>query len=152
MDNLSIFCYYVIWSDLIEKREIFRFFDAIMAIIMTLGIIGFAQPSGTDWSDLEGLGFQILTYAVSFFWLGVLWIHIHTLWHEVEIISKSVIFVNVILLFFSSMIPFLVTYLGKNITETVPQVLYGLDVVIITISNQISSELLKKDNPDIAPW
>lgn len=129
-----------------KKDRFVAFFDAIMAIIMTIAVLEFAQPSGVKWSDLKHLGFQVLVYALSFFWLGMMWISIHNLWNHVEYISRGVMVINLIMLFFSSMIPFLVIYVGQNFRESVPQILYGLDVVCITICNYISSELLARHN------
>lgn len=125
-----------------SKDRFVAFFDAIMAIIMTIVVLEFVIPSGTKWSDLEVLGYQIVAYAISFFWLGGMWINIHNIWHNVDIIDKSVLWANIAMLFFSSMIPFLVVYVGRNIGEIVPQLLYGIDVLLITICNEISVELL----------
>lgn len=59
--------------------------------------------------------------------------------------------VNMFMLFFSSMIPFLVVYVGRNIGERIPQLLYGIDCICITICNQLSAEALKKYNPALEP-
>lgn len=127
-----------------SKERFVAFFDAIMAIIMTIVVLEFVIPDGTKWSDLEVLGYQVVTYAISFFWLGGMWINIHNLWHGVKIIDRSVLWTNLAMLFFSSMIPFLVVYVGRNITELVPQLLYGIDVLCITLLNEISVELLAR--------
>lgn len=62
-----------------KKDRFVAFFDAIMAIIMTIAVLQFAVPAGAKWSDLGDLGFQVLVYAMSFFWLGMLWISIHNM-------------------------------------------------------------------------
>ncbi len=131
-----------------RKERFTAFFDAIMAIIMTIAVLEFAQPDGTEWSDLSHLGFQIVVYAISFFWLGMMWISIHNIWDGVEYITKGIMYVNLTMLFFSSMIPFLVIYVGQNINEQIPQFLYGLDVLCITVCNLISIKMLQKANPN----
>ncbi len=78
-----------------------------------------------------------------------MWMNIHKLWQDVEIISKGVMLTNLIMLFFASMIPFLTIYLGKNLNEIIPQILYGVDILLVTICNQISVELIKKYNPSL---
>ncbi|MBR1867450.1 MAG: DUF1211 domain-containing protein [Clostridia bacterium] len=125
-----------------NKDRFVAFFDAIMAIIMTIVVLEFVIPSGTDWSDLGVLAYQIFAYAISFFWLGGMWINIHNVWHDVDIVDRGVLWTNITMLFFSSMIPFLVVYVGRNINQIVPQLLYGVDVLIITVCNEISVELL----------
>ncbi len=78
-----------------------------------------------------------------------MWMNIHKLWQDVEVISKGVMLTNLIMLFFASMIPFLTIYLGKNLNEIIPQILYGVDILLVTICNQISVELIKKYNPSL---
>ena len=132
-----------------KKDRFVAFFDAIMAIIMTIVVLEFVIPSGPKWSDLNGFWTQLSAYFVSFFWLGVMWINLHSTWHHVERISRPILFVNLFTLFFASLIPFLTVYVGNNIRETVPQLLYGVDVILITICNQISLELLSIHNEDV---
>lgn len=80
-----------------------------------------------------------------------MWIIIHGTWTKVENVSRSVLFVNITMLFFASMIPFFVVYVGSNINEKLPQLLYGVDVIIIVLINQISAELLSKENEELKP-
>lgn len=134
-----------------KKERAVAFFDAIMAIIMTIVVLEFVIPGGTDWSDLNNLWTQILAYALSFFWLGQMWINIHGTWTKVETVNRVVLFVNLTMLFFASMIPFLVVYVGNNIHAKIPQLLYGIDVIIIVLLNQISAELLAKNNEELQP-
>ena len=133
-----------------KKERFVAFFDAVMAIIMTIAVLEFAVPGGAEWNDMKELSSQILVYAVSFFWLALMWINIHNLWYYVETISRGVIIINIILLFFASMIPFFVIYISKYFLEPLPQSLYGIDVIFITICNQVSLEMLKKDNPQLS--
>ena len=132
-----------------KKDRFVAFFDAIMAIIMTIAVLQFAIPEGAKWSDLTDLGYQILVYALSFFLLGLMWINIHSLWDRAEYISHAVIGINIVMLFFSSMIPFLVIYIGRYFQETVPQLLYGIDMLCITLCNRLSLEFLKRENPQL---
>ena len=83
-----------------RKDRFEAFFDAMMAIIMTIVVLEFAIPHGTAWSDVQKLMFQIVVYAISFFYLGMMWMNIHTLWHNVEYITRSVMWVK-----FSILIP-----------------------------------------------
>ena len=127
-----------------SKDRFVAFFDAIMAIIMTIVVLEFVIPDGTKWSDLGTLGYQIIAYAISFFWLGGMWINIHNLWHGVDVVDRGVLWTNIAMLFFSSMIPFLVVYVGRNMNELVPQLLYGADVMLVTVCNWLSIELLAR--------
>ena len=76
------------------KDRFVAFFDAIMAIIMTIVVLEFVVPSGTSWADLDVFWFQLLVYALSFFWLGTMWINLHSTWNHVKIITRPILFVN----------------------------------------------------------
>ena len=78
-----------------------------------------------------------------------MWINIYGLWHEVEKIDRLVLWVNISMLFFASMLPFFTVYFGRNITEKVPAMLYAIDVMLITLTNLASIELLAKKNEKI---
>ena len=132
-----------------KKDRFVAFFDAVMAIIITIAVLSFAQPGGANWSDLKELVYQITVYALSFFWLAMMWINIHNLWYSVESFTRGVMWVNIWVLFFASMIPFFIAYVGHNINEMVPQLLYGIDVICITICNQLSAELMAKNDPKL---
>ena len=133
-----------------KKERFVAFYDAIMAIIMTIAVLEFKIPEGANWNDWGNLSCQILVYALSFFWLGMMWLNVHNLWHGVERISRNIIIVNIVTLFFASMIPFLVIYVGQYFNEIMPQLLYGIDVMLITIFNQLSFELLLRENPKLS--
>ena len=132
-----------------KKDRFIAFFDAVMAIIMTIGVLEFVIPSGAGWKDLDVFWFQLIAYAISFFWLSTMWINLHSIWNHVERVTRGILFINMFTLFFSSMIPFLTVYLGRNLLEQVPQILYGTDVILIIICNFISNELLAKYNPEL---
>ena len=80
-----------------------------------------------------------------------MWININTIWDQVEKIDRRVMWTNLFMLFFSSMIPFLIVYVSANLTARIPLLLYGIDVICITICNQISAEILKNLNPALEP-
>ena len=132
-----------------KKDRFVAFFDAIMAIIMTIVVLEFVIPEGASWHDLNTFWFQLVVYALSFFWLGTMWINLHSTWHHVDVVSRPILFINLFTLFFSSLLPFFTVYVGRNISEKVPQLLYGLDVMLIILCNQISAELLAKHNDDV---
>lgn len=132
-----------------KKDRFVAFFDAVMAIIMTIVVLEFVIPGGAEWKDLNVFWFQLMAYALAFFWLGTMWINLHSVWHHVETVSREILFVNLFTLFFSSLVPFLTVYVGRNLNEKVPQILFGTDIAIIILCNMISSELLAKHNDDV---
>ena len=132
-----------------KKDRFVAFYDAVMAIIMTIVVLEFVVPDGATWADLNVFWFQLLAYALSFFFLGTMWVNQHSVWNHVETVSRAILFVNLFTLFFSSMIPFLTVYVGRNIGEKVPQLLYGIDVIMIILCNYISTELLAKQNDEL---
>lgn len=132
-----------------KKDRFVAFFDAIMAIIMTIVVLEFVIPSGTNWEDLESLLFQIIAYGVSFFWLGAMWINIHEIWGRVDLIDRATLWTNIVMLFFASMIPFFTVYFGRNLMEKVPAILYATDVLLLSLTNVISVECLARHNESV---
>ena len=119
---------------------------------MTIVVLEFRLPDGPLASDLIVLVHQVTVYALSFFWLGIMLINVHSTWNRVEKISVPVMLTNIDLLFFASMIPYFTLYLSNFMNEKIPRLLYGIDAVIIILFNQLSAEILKKDNPALLDY
>ena len=108
-----------------KKDRFVAFFDAVMAIIMTIVVLEFVIPGGAEWKDLNVFWFQLMAYALAFFWLGTMWINLHSVWHHVETVSREILFVNLFTLFFSSLVPFLTVYQTKIIRTSRKKRLYA---------------------------
>jgi len=89
-----------------KKDRVAAFTDAVLAIIMTILVLELQKPSTLTLSAFWELRHSFFSYALSFFWLGSMWINIHNEWESVEKINAKTLWVTLILLFFCSLIPY----------------------------------------------
>ena len=128
------------------KERLMAFTDAVLAIIMTILVLELELPETATLSGLWALKEKYFAYALSFFWLGTMWVNLHNEWHDVNRISKSVVWWSVIVLFFSSMIPYAIRFVNVDHNSGVTQGFYGIMVLLVTLSNIGLSMALEKAN------
>ena len=133
------------------KERLTAFSDAVLAIVMTILVLELDLPSAPTWGALWELRISFFSYALSFFWLGTMWTNLHNEWHAVEYISKSVIWWNLVLLFFSSLIPYATSFVSLHFYTTTAQVFYGAVVLAVTGSTIGLNYCLERANEDDAP-
>ena len=129
-----------------EKERLVTFTDAVLAIIMTILVLELKKPTEPTIAQMWALRESFLAYALSFFWLGAMWINIHNIWSKASRISTKVIGWNMILLFFLSLIPYTTSLVSTYYDNAVIQGLYGVVVIIISIVNIGLNKVLQKAN------
>lgn len=128
------------------KERLVAFTDAILAIIMTILVLELAKPSEPTWAALWELKFNLLAYAVSFLWLGAMWINLHNIWHDVTTINNKVLWANIAMLFFASLIPYVTSFASDYFHEVMAQMLYWVVVILVSLSNVLLGAVLEKAN------
>src|SRR5262249_54146682 len=101
----------------------------VIAILITIMVLELKVPHATDWSALKELLPIFLTYVLSFIYLGIYWNNHHHLIHAVQHVSGAVLWANMHLLFWLSLVPFVTGWMGDNHFEAVPVVLYGIVLI-----------------------
>ncbi len=120
-----------------SKSRLEAFSDAIIAIIMTVMVLELVPPAGSDLASLGPLLPKFLTYALSFLILGIYWVNHHHLFQAVERVNGAVLWANMALLFWLSLIPFVTAWAGDNGTKPVPVAIYGILLILPAISYYI---------------
>ena len=128
------------------KERLMAFTDAVLAIIMTILVLELEKPEAATLEALWALKENFFAYALSFFWLGTMWVNLHNEWHDVNRISKAVVWWSVVLLFFSSLIPYAIRFVNVDYNSGVTQGFYGIMVLFVTLSNVGLSRALEKAN------
>lgn len=128
------------------KERLMAFTDAVLAIIMTILVLELEKPEEATFAALWALKENFFAYALSFFWLGTMWVNLHNEWHDVNQISKAVVWWSVILLFFSSLIPYAIRFVNVDYNNGVTQGFYGIMVLLVTFANVGLSHALEKAN------
>ena len=102
------------------------FSDGVIAILITIMILEFKTPHEATLAALRPLLPLFLSYLLSFVFLGIYWTNHHHLMHMTERVSGSVLWANLHLLFWLSMIPFTTVWMSEHYHEAVPVAVYGL--------------------------
>jgi uncharacterized membrane protein len=108
-----------------SKSRLEAFSDGVIAIIITIMVLELKVPHGTSLSDLRAVLPVFLAYVLSFLYVGIYWNNHHHLLHAAQRVSGSVLWANLHLLFWLSLIPFTTGWLGENHVESLPAALYG---------------------------
>ena len=109
-----------------NKGRLEAFSDGVIAIIITIMVLEFRVPHGADWSTLRPLMPVFLTYILSFVYVGIYWNNHHHLLHATKQISGGVMWSNMHLLFWLSLVPFVTGWMGENDFARNPVALYGV--------------------------
>ena len=117
-----------------EKDRLGAFIDAVLAIIMTILVLELPRPETYDIAGLWALRTNFFAYALSFFWLGAMWVNIHQSYHAVEKISQKTVWSAIVMLFFSSFYPYATKLIADAFFNKAMQGLYGVVVLLITFS------------------
>lgn len=102
------------------------FSDGVIAIIITIMVLELAPPHGAELADLQPLIPTFLSYILSFVFVGIYWNNHHHLLQAVKRVNGRVLWANLHLLFWLSLVPFVTGWMGENEFTTWPVALYGI--------------------------
>ncbi len=117
-----------------NKGRVEAFSDGVLAIIITIMVLEIKVPHGEQFSDLKGLVPVFLSYVLSFIYLGVYWNNHHHMMHTVKHVSGDILWANLHLLFWLSLIPFATGWMGENNFSAQPMALYGLTLLMAAMA------------------
>ena len=108
------------------KNRMEAFSDGVLAIVITIAVLELRSPAGAALENLIGVLPLFLSYVLSFVFLGIYWNNHHHLMQAVERVDGSVLWANLHLLFWLSLIPFVTRWMGENEFASLPVALYGI--------------------------
>ena len=117
-----------------EANRLEAFSDGVIAIIITIMVLEMKVPHGEDVAALAPVLPVFLTYVLSYIYLGIYWNNHHHMLKLTESIDGSVMWANLHLLFWLSLLPFTTGWMGENHFERWPTVLYGADLLCCAIA------------------
>jgi len=110
------------------------FSDGVLAIIITIMVLEMRAPLGADLAALAPLLPVFLSYVLSFVYLGIYWNNHHHLLHATHRVSAGVLWANLHLLFWLSLIPFVTRWMGENHFAPAPTATYGFVLLMAAIA------------------
>ena len=109
-----------------KKSRLEAFSDGVLAIIITIMVLELRVPHEPTLAALWLLWPKILSYIMSFTFIGIYWNNHHHLWQAVEKVDGRVLWANLHLLFWLSLVPFVTAWMGENHFAAAPVALYGV--------------------------
>jgi uncharacterized membrane protein len=101
------------------------FSDGVIAIIITIMVLELRAPHDPGWQALRPLVATFLSYVLSFVFVGIYWNNHHHLLHAAEHVDGRILWANLYLLFWMSLIPFATAWMGETSWEAIPTAVYG---------------------------
>jgi uncharacterized membrane protein len=118
----------------VNARRMEAFSDGVLAILITIMVLELHVPSGSTFSALRTVLPGLLAYVLSFVNLGIYWNNHHHLLKTVERVNGWVLWANLVLLFWLSLLPFATEWMSKNSFETLPVAVYGCVLLLAGVS------------------
>jgi len=121
------------------KNRLEAFSDGVIAIIITIMVLELSVPQGENLEALTPLIPVFLSYVLSFLYLGIYWSNHHHMLHTLETITGPLLWANLHLLFWLSLIPFATGWMGESHFAPTPTALYG----VVLLMNAIAYTILQ---------
>src|SRR5215831_3423705 len=118
------------------KGRLEAFSDGVIAILITIMVLELRPPQGASWSALRMMVPPLFAYVLSFVYLGIYWTNHHHLLQLTDRVTGGVLWANLHLLFWLSLVPVVTSWMGANHYAAVPTALYGIVMVFAAIGYQ----------------
>lgn len=125
-----------------SKGRMEAFSDGVLAIIITIMVLELAPPHGTQLTDLRPLIPKFLSYVLSFIYVAIYWNNHHHLFQVVQRVDGRVLWANMLLLFWLSLIPFATAWMGENDFAAWPVALYGAILLFAALAYYLLTRAL----------
>ena len=119
------------------KTRLEAFSDGVIAIIITIMVLEMKVPHGETWADLAKLWPVFLSYVLSFVNVGTYWNNHHHLLHTVKKVTGGILWANMHLLFWLSLMPFTTGWMGENHFASLPVAVYAFDLMMCGVAYTI---------------
>jgi uncharacterized membrane protein len=127
-----------------SKGRMEAFSDGVIAILITIMVLELKVPQSAGWDALQPLVPVLLSYLLSFIFLGIYWSNHHHLLQAARQVNGGVLWANLHLLFWLSLIPFVTGWMGENAFAVEPVALYGIILFLAAVAYYILSRVLLK--------
>ena len=127
------------------KGRLEAFSDGVLAIIITIMVLEMKAPLGADLSALRPLLSVFLSYVLSFVYIGIYWNNHHHMLHITERVSGAILWANLHLLFWLSLVPFATRWMGGNHFAPAPTAIYGVVLLMAAIAYWVLQQMIMAD-------
>lgn len=132
-----------------DKDRMAAFSDGVLAVIITIMVLEMKPPHGTSLAAMRPVLPIFLSYVVSFVYVGIYWSNHHHLLHVAEHVNGTILWTNLHLLFWLSLVPFTTAWVGENHLSSWPAALYGFVLLMAGFAYYIlSAQLIQLHGSD----
>jgi uncharacterized membrane protein len=133
----------------VNKQRLEAFTDGVIAVIITIMVLDMKVPQGANFAALRSALPVFLAYALSFTNVGIFWNNHHHMLHATERINGMVLWANLFLLFWMSLVPFVIRWMDETHFAASPTAAYGVVLVLCSISYVLLERaIIKCNGPD----
>jgi uncharacterized membrane protein len=133
------------------KGRLEAFSDGVIAILITIMVLELKVPHGSSLEALNEVWPILLCYLLSFLYIAIYWNNHHHMLHAVRKVDGAVLWANMHLLFWLSLVPFMTSWMGENHFETLPVALYGVVLFMAGLAYFILERSLLRIHSNDAP-
>ncbi len=117
-----------------NKSRLEAFSDGVLAIIITIMVLELRVPDGSSWGALRHVAPTLLTYLLSFVYVGIYWSNHHHMLQLASKVNGAVLWANLHLLFWLSLLPFTTSWMDESGFDPVPTAVYGIDLLLAAVA------------------
>lgn len=129
-----------------EKNRLEAFSDGVLAIIITIMVLELKVPESAHWEDLQRLMPRAIGYMLSFTFVGIYWVNHHHMLQIVKHVNSAILWANLNLLFWLSLIPFATGWMGENHFATNTVVVYAILLLLCGIAFTILQRMIMRNH------
>jgi uncharacterized membrane protein len=125
-----------------NRTRLEAFSDGVLAIIITIMVLEIKVPHGNDFEALKPLIPVLVSYLLSFIYIGIYWNNHHHLMHTVKSVTGGMLWANLHLLFWLSLVPFTTGWIGENHFDPIPMAVYGFVLLMAAVAFYVLQTLI----------
>jgi uncharacterized membrane protein len=131
----------------VRRSRLEAFSDGVLAIVITIMVLELHRPDGPDLADLAESANGLLSYALSFVYVGIYWNNHHHLFQLVRRVDGVVLWANLHLLFWLSLLPFTTAWTDETHYAQTPTMVYGVNLLMAGVAYYLLQLSLKRLDP-----
>ncbi|WKD59037.1 TMEM175 family protein [Corynebacterium caspium] len=125
------------------------FSDGVLAIVITVMVLKLSFSEGADWSVIKSAAPVLMAYVVSYLYVGIYWANHHHLVQTANSVSGSILWKNLLWLFWMTLIPIATEWVGLNPFAPIPTLLYGIILLLCALTyNLLQRAIVKQQGPN----
>ena len=130
-----------------NKTRLEAFSDGVLAILITIMVLELKVPHSTNWDAIKPTLQTLGSYVLSFVFIGIYWGNHHHMFQAAGKINGKIIWANMHLLFWLSLVPFATAWMGENNFDSIPVAIYGALLVFCGVAFNILGSSVEKTRP-----